>query len=443
MIIGKGSQALEFKKSTTEIKEAIISISSILNKHGAGTLYFGVKDDGSVIGQEIGKDTIRDVSRAIASNIKPSLWYEISQRNTVEGLSFIEISFNGNNAPYSAYGRYYQRFADEDKAISDTELEKLFKQRVKDYSEWENAKSSDAIIDADLVLLKSAIKEGNKSKHLNYVYKDKLSALKKFGLLYDSKTLNNAGRVLFSKNGPVKLKIATFATENKLTFLHLDHYDGNIFECIDKGINYILDQINYKIDFDGSSKRIEKPEIPLKAIREVVVNAFAHGEYNSNTCFEIDVYKDRVTIYSPGLFPRGSKPEDFALGRTPIVLNPKIVNMLFRSGKIESFGTGFERTFSECEKEKVKYSYKEMDLGFEFTFYRSLYQPVKRSITKTQKLVLNEIKKNQYITAEEIAKVINKSDKTVYRVLKNLKDMNMIERQGGDYNGFWKVLSND
>ena len=63
MNIGKETESVEFKKSTSEIKEGIISVASILNKHGKGVLYFGIKDNGDVAGQEIGKDTERKISR--------------------------------------------------------------------------------------------------------------------------------------------------------------------------------------------------------------------------------------------------------------------------------------------------------------------------------------------------------------------------------------------
>lgn len=39
------TETLEFKKSTGEIKEGVISLSSMLNKHGWGTLYFGIKPE--------------------------------------------------------------------------------------------------------------------------------------------------------------------------------------------------------------------------------------------------------------------------------------------------------------------------------------------------------------------------------------------------------------
>ena len=43
------SEKLEYKKSISELKEAIISIVSILNKHGMGELFFGINNDGKKI----------------------------------------------------------------------------------------------------------------------------------------------------------------------------------------------------------------------------------------------------------------------------------------------------------------------------------------------------------------------------------------------------------
>ena len=423
------------------IKEGVISIASILNKHTNGTLYFGVKDNGDVKGQEIGKETQRDISRAISGSIKPECHYEIILRKTSDGIQFIEVSFSGNDAPYSAYGRYYQRFADEDKSISDIQLERLFKERQKDYSEWELHVSGETADDVDEDLLFCLVEEGNESGHLRYVYKDRISALKKLGLLSsDGMHLNNAGRVLISKNEPVMLKLATFATNTKDTFIKLDHFTGNIYQCIEIGIEYISAGIDYNIDFKGKGSRIEKSEIPMKAVREIVTNAFAHGCYDSNTTFEIDIFRDRVSIYSPGTFPRGYKPEDFASqAEKPIMLNPIIAETLFRTGRIESFGSGFERTFRACDEASVEYSYRNLKSGFEFIFKRPLGHKNVRDMSKTEIAVLEEIDNNNYVTAKQIAGQIGKSEKTVYRAIKRLKELGKIERDGGDYNGSWIV----
>ncbi len=48
MNLGIESELLEFKESTAELHQAIESIVSMLNKHGYGELYFGVKDNGDI-----------------------------------------------------------------------------------------------------------------------------------------------------------------------------------------------------------------------------------------------------------------------------------------------------------------------------------------------------------------------------------------------------------
>jgi len=163
MNIGRESELVEFKKTTSETKEGIISIASILNKHGKGELYFGVRDNGEVVGIEIGKDTERKLSRDISDGIKPAIWYEITTKHADDGKTFIEVQFRGDDAPYAAFGRYYQRFADEDRQISDAELERLFKQRRTDYSEWEKADSDESISEVDEQLLRRIIENGNDS----------------------------------------------------------------------------------------------------------------------------------------------------------------------------------------------------------------------------------------------------------------------------------------
>ncbi len=53
MNIGIETEYVEFKKSIGELKEACESICAILNKYGVGTIYFGVKSNGTVCGMDI------------------------------------------------------------------------------------------------------------------------------------------------------------------------------------------------------------------------------------------------------------------------------------------------------------------------------------------------------------------------------------------------------
>ena len=74
MNLGHETETLEFKKTTGELKEGIVSIAAILNKHQKGELYFGIKPDGTPIGQQISEKTLRDISQEIANHIEPRIY---------------------------------------------------------------------------------------------------------------------------------------------------------------------------------------------------------------------------------------------------------------------------------------------------------------------------------------------------------------------------------
>ena len=101
-----------------------------------------------------------------------------------------------------------------------------------------------------------------------------------------------------------------FATDEKLTFLDINRVSGNIINLIDIANEYIKKNIRWKADIVGM-KRVETPEVPLKALREIICNSFAHARYNSSTEHEIAIHPSKIKIYNPGEFPIGYKPEDF------------------------------------------------------------------------------------------------------------------------------------
>ena len=96
---GHETEELEFKKSTSEMHDAMKDIVAILNKHEKGILYFGVAPNGDVKGLQVVESTLRDVSRVIFESIKPQIYPQI-QKVTIDGCDIIEVKFSGRNKPY-------------------------------------------------------------------------------------------------------------------------------------------------------------------------------------------------------------------------------------------------------------------------------------------------------------------------------------------------------
>lgn len=133
MNLGFESETIKFKKTTGELRESIISIASMLNKHGYGTVYYGVQDNGEIKGQDIGNRTLREISQAIANYIKPQIIPTITLE-FLDNKNVIKVVSKGYEKPYSAYGKYYIRSADEDRELTPSQLRE-FMREVKENDE--------------------------------------------------------------------------------------------------------------------------------------------------------------------------------------------------------------------------------------------------------------------------------------------------------------------
>ncbi|MHB2026914.1 MAG: AlbA family DNA-binding domain-containing protein [Elusimicrobiota bacterium] len=134
------SETLEFKRSTSELKEGVISTAAILNKRQKGELYFGVRNDGVALGQTVSERTIREVSRALSERIEPRVCPKV-ERVRLSGKDCVRARFSGHDIPYLAYGRGYMRVGDEDRQISARELERMFLSRNQSQARWESEPS--------------------------------------------------------------------------------------------------------------------------------------------------------------------------------------------------------------------------------------------------------------------------------------------------------------
>lgn len=430
--LGKESETIEFKKSTSELNEGIVSIGAILNKHGKGTLYFGVKNDGDAIGQQISDNTLRDISGKIYESIKPAIYPSIHLLDDVPNV--IAVDFSGLDKPYSVNGIFYIRVFDEDRKIEVNELVKMINKTDSSNAIWEKLETDETIEDVDVDLLKKYMAKANQCGRIKDKYSDIETTLKKLKLLSNGH-LNNAGSMLFSKNGPITMKVAVFATDEKLSFIDINRYEGNILELSELGQTYIKQHINYSAEIIGS-ERVEVPEIPLEAIREAVLNSLCHSSFDLSINNEIYITPTKVVIFNPGTFPSGYEPKDFAYnGAESVLRNPLISKAMYLFNEIDSWASGFRRIFECCNASKVKVSCTLKQQGFEICFYRNNRQIP----TKDEEVILDAIKNNPRITTSELADIVHKSRKTIQRSIDKLRTQNKIERFGSNKTGYWII----
>lgn len=353
----------------------------------------------------------------------------------------------------------YKRCDDQDLEMTQQELEADFQSKNITYSKWEKTLTKYSLDYIDEQRLIDFINQANDMNRLNYRYKDSYDALSKMNLI-NGERLNNAGYYLFGNDRPIVLKLATFATDERTTFIDNRLFNGNIFECIEEGIRYVASNIHFNAVISGI-KRIEKPEIPIEAIREIVVNSFVHMRFTEGEFNEITISPHKVRIYNPGLIAFNRDPKDFADGMIGSKnRNPLIALTLYRNKTIEAFGTGFKRVFDLCDHENIKYNYYNDGIGFCFEFERNESDLIKSttlksnkkeikislkniSLEETHRLIIEFAMKNDNIieSIAEVANDLGKSRITIQRAINKLIELKKLKRVGSKKTGYWKLIA--
>ena len=441
MNLGKESEVLEFKESTAEFDKACKAIVAMLNKSGSGTIYFGVKDNGDVIGHNIGKDTLSTLADRIKDSIKPSIYPTILPK-IVGDKTIISVTFSGRNKPYAYKGSFYIRVEQQNLIVDPLVLRELIKESHEYNDLWENVLTNYGAeyIDDEAVDMyyRQAISMGRINK-FNHTSEELLTQL---NLMVDGK-LTNAGLYLFGKNCPLVYKAVEYPTTERLNPIDLKRFEGNIFKLINQIINYINQKMSWKVEIDGI-QRIEKPEIPVIAIREIVINSLVHCDFHADSEHQVTVDPENIEIYNPGIFGEYT-PLDYVERILPSRTKHKVIQgIIFKAFDVETLGRGLKRMDNACKEYGIGWDYCKYNFGFSFIFKRKSINSNANfeNLSSDAKKLFNFMKDNDGILENSTIamSVINKKDRFTHKIIKELVENNIIERIGSNKAGYWKII---
>ncbi len=428
MNLGYETEQIEFKKTTAELKEGIISLASMLNKHGAAKLYFGVENNGDVRGQQIGENTLRDISQAIANSIKPQVIPSISAE-LYENKTIILVTVVGNQKPYSAYGKYYIRSADEDREISPSQLRELM-----------TAQTSDAIVNIE------SNEQVLSFSQLKTMYLEQGFTLRDDTFLHNLHLLTKDGKYnlmanILSDSNSFSIKVARFQGKDKTKLIKRNEYG---YKCLLLAIKQVLDYAEAlnetTVELVGAQRK-ETKLFDFACFREAWLNACLHNKWSRLTPPAVYFFDDRIEIISTGGLPVDYSQDDFFNGRSRPV-NLELQQIMVQLQFIEQTGHGVPLIVS-------KYGKQAFDLSDNFitvtiplnrknaTVNATINATVK--LTELQKQIIDLLKSSPNITYTEIATELSKDRVTISRNLKKLKELGIVERIGTDKSGYWKV----
>ncbi|GAB6904285.1 Divergent AAA domain protein [Desulfosarcina cetonica] len=428
------SETAELKKSLAELKQGLISMVAILNKHKAGTLWFGVRNDGAVVGLSINEKTLRDLSQAIAAHIEPKIFPEISEI-TIDDKTCIKIAFAGDDVPYFAYGRAYMRVADEDRQLSVKQLKNLIAAQSRESLRWDNQPGKFTLTDLDLEKIKRFVDLAK------LVWDTPQNALAKLGLTQNGQLLNPAR--LFFGNQPLQLRCAVFLSTESSTIVDRHDFNGDILELIEEAQKYILKNIHIGMRVEGL-RRMDVPEIAVEALREAVINAFCHRDYYDPDYVQVAIFKDRVEIRNPGTLFGNLTIADLRKGNVSQRRNPLIADLFRRIEMVEAWGRGMPLIL----KYAPDVDFREIGNLFIVSFPRpSFFELESEGGTATQETtqettqekIIAALKTEPTLTRKLLAQQMGISEDGVKYHLNKLRAAGRIRHVGPNRGGRWEV----
>ena len=365
--IGEGTlydkkEKLENNKPKSWLK----TVSAFANGIG-GALIFGISDKDEIIGLDNYKKDSENISEIIKTKIEPLpkvtlKHYLIEDKNII--ILFVH---SGKETPYyfteGGHQTAYIRLGNESIPAKNSDLINLIlKGKNRSYDSLGTDIKKDNV---SFTKLKSLyyLKTGNE-------FTD--SDLESFGLVNKDNFLTNAGALLADE--PIIKHSRIFCTRwNGLDMtsgieeaLNDNEFEGSILLLLQNAENFI--KVNTKKKWKkGNESRIEMPDYPERAIQEVLVNAIIHRDYAViGSEIHIDIYDDRIEIYSPGgMFDGSFIQEQNIMEISSLRRNPIIADLFNRIHLMERRGSGLKKIISSY-KNAINYT-QEKEVEFKST----------------------------------------------------------------------------
>lgn len=121
-------------------------------------------------------------------------------------------------------------------------------------------------------------------------------------------------------------------------------YSGSLIILLNEGVGFV--KRNMKTRWKKTSNsRIEMPEYCERSVFEALVNAIIHRDYLIlGSEVHVDIYDDRLTIYSPGGMADGTRIQERDIDNISSARrNPVLADIFGRLGYMERQGSGFKK----------------------------------------------------------------------------------------------------
>jgi len=228
-----------------------------------------------------------------------------------------------------------------------------------------------------------------------------------------------------------------------------DHEDirGPMPLVIDRAIAFIDRNTRHPMRIVGL-ERLRLDEYPVDGLREALVNAVAHRQYeDAGRKIILEVFADRLVISSPGLPPKPITLASLRRGKyRPCSRNPVLAQCLSYFHRIEERGSGFRRMKDHMLNHGLDEPILGTDMGyFQITFpgpgdnverlrvpeRRLMMTPaVEAQLNERQRAMMALLVQGEILTSRRCEKEFNVTRDTANRDFSHLISLGLVVKEG-------------
>ena len=247
--------------------------------------------------------------------------------------------------------------------------------------------------------------------------------LTKLGMLVSGGRLTNAGVLFFARHPQQAIDISVvkclqyWGTHVERPIPSYQTYEDGIIGMIESALAFVMGRIDRTIGIpDERGLAAAQDELPRMAVREAIVNAVCHRDYESNGAVQVMLFRDRLEIMNPGTLPRGWTAETLLTTHESVARNKVIAKALDWAGYVERSGHGTEFIIERCEAQGLATpQYKPDSAIFHTIIWR---KTVERAVAQSSAPVAHQV---AYDVAYQVA-YQNVPSNTAGRIFLILKD---------------------
>lgn len=417
---------MKYKESfTVELKQEINAdfkkeIIAFANSEG-GEIYMGVAKDGSVVGVDDSEKVVEQIGNMIRDGIRPDLsaYTSIAAVND-EGKTIIKVNvLRGTKRPYHL----------TDKGLKPSGV--FVRHGVSSVPATEDA-IREMLRESDGVTYD---KSRCVNQDLTFSYAERYFADAKIPFaqsnrktlkLLDSDGYYTNTALLLSDQCEHSIKCAVYEGTGKTKFKTRKEFFGSVLKQMDEVYDFLNLNNNLNSTIDGL-KRTDHPDYPPYALREALLNAIVHRDYDYSGSTLINIYDDRIEFVSLGGLVKGLTMED-VMGGVSQSRNAILANVFYRLELIESYGTGIQRIMESYEAFPVTPTFSPAPASFVVVLPK-LIKIEDDGMSDAEKVLLAISQKGE-ISRKEVEVLLGSSKFIAIRAINELLDAKKIIKMG-------------